>query len=856
MTDDVHTSARKQFGLVVAVHDVAKYLPEFITSVEAQTHPLDDLSIVAVDDGSTDGSLALLEAWRARRPELVTVITRPSGGPGAARNAGLDVIDCAWVTFPDPDDALEPDYFANVSQMIEAQQNVVLLATNRRTWTEATGEVQDTHPHRRMFEPRDQVKNLDEFPEYFHTSASASFLKLDLLNEHGLRFDERIRPTFEGGHLVQRYLLRTQPPTVAFVKSAGYRFRKRHDQSSLTDQSATTPSQFLAVPLHGYLELLQEAVRLRGHVPEWLQNVVIDELTAALRLDEYARSASACTGEVARQFIDILSRVRAMVDDEVIRGFNARGLKARWRQVLLYGLSPEPWHTPYVMLRRYDAANDQILVSYRYTGPEPAFEATLRGKAVQPVASKVRDYRYWDHTVMHERLIWIPANGTLRIWLNHRLVGLRNTSNDFVRTAWRPSQLRHLSGADPLAEPVRRASVRERWHLAGSRLTSWIATSSLVRKRYGGAWVLMDRVSNTGDNGLRLFEHLRENRPDINAWFVLHRDSSDWDAVAKQTNRLVAYGSWRWQLLMLNCHNLISSHVDHLITRPAKFVEPGQRPPWNFVFLQHGVIKNDISGWLNKVPIDLFITSSPGEHESIVGDGTSYMFTDKEVKMTGLARFDRLLAIGQTVPEDRQRIILVAPTWRNWLKTPRVPGEDRRPVVAHFLETEYAHNWLGLLTSPRVASLCRDEGLRIGFLPHPEFETILPTLDLPAHVDALRYSNRDVQELFAEAAVMVTDYSSVAFNSAYIDRPVVYFQFDKDLMDAGAHLGTPGYFDYERDGFGPVAYSLEEAEDAVVKTLLAGRRTQAPFDDRIRSTFANRDGKCCSRTVTAIEQLL
>ena len=67
-------SATPRFSLVCAVYNVARYLPDFIASLEAQSYGLDDVQVVMVDDGSTDDSLALLEQWQAARPESVVVL--------------------------------------------------------------------------------------------------------------------------------------------------------------------------------------------------------------------------------------------------------------------------------------------------------------------------------------------------------------------------------------------------------------------------------------------------------------------------------------------------------------------------------------------------------------------------------------------------------------------------------------------------------------------------------------------------------------------------------------------------------------------------------------------------------------
>ena len=102
---------------------------------------------------------------------------------------------------------------------------------------------------------------------------------------------------------------------------------------------------------------------------------------------------------------------------------------------------------------------------------------------------------------------------------------------------------------------------------------------------------------------------------------------------------------------------------------------------------------------------------------------------------------------------------------------------------------------------------------------------------------------------------MVTDYSSVAFDAAALDRPVVYFQFDRDTFFGGGHIGAPGYFDYERDGFGPVTLDVEATEAAVLEAIEHGPRPTAAYQRRIDATFTLRDGQACGRVVDALLEL-
>jgi CDP-glycerol glycerophosphotransferase (TagB/SpsB family) len=180
------------------------------------------------------------------------------------------------------------------------------------------------------------------------------------------------------------------------------------------------------------------------------------------------------------------------------------------------------------------------------------------------------------------------------------------------------------------------------------------------------------------------------------------------------------------------------------------------------------------------------------------------------------------------------------------------PGAHVREIDPAFFASDFAQNWLGLLQSSTLRDLCEEQGLTLGFLPHPVLQPALPAIDLPPHVRALSFAENDAQELFARAAAMVTDYSSMAFNAAYINRPLVYFQFDHDRVSSGEHLGRRGYFDYERDGFGPVTYTVGEAATAIADVIRSGRSPSPSYQARIDASFPLRDGRCCERVVNEI----
>lgn len=94
-------------SVIVPVYNSMPHLERALESLRAQT--VGDLEVICVDDGSSDDSLALLERYRADADfPALTVLTGEHGGPGCARNRGLDVATGTYVYFLDADDFIEP----------------------------------------------------------------------------------------------------------------------------------------------------------------------------------------------------------------------------------------------------------------------------------------------------------------------------------------------------------------------------------------------------------------------------------------------------------------------------------------------------------------------------------------------------------------------------------------------------------------------------------------------------------------------------------------------------------------------------------------------------------------------------
>ena len=374
------------------------------------------------------------------------------------------------------------------------------------------------------------------------------------------------------------------------------------------------------------------------------------------------------------------------------------------------------------------------------------------------------------------------------------------------------------------------------------------AKSAAVRAKYHDAWILIDRDVSAQDNAEAFYRHLRDHVPEVNAWFALSRESPDWPRLHRDGFRLLEFGSINYALALRNAAYLLSSQADDYIVRPPQPLSGPRR--WKFVFLQHGVIHNDLSRWLNNQPVRVMITTTEAEHRSIVGDGSPYVLSDKEVARTGLPRHDRLLELSRRGRNDQRAPLLIAPTWRQHLLAAQGSGH-RRELAVDLPSSSFMTAWRRFLADPALHRLAGRERLELVFLAHPHLQHHITAAMLPTRVRLVTAADADVQQILATARLLVTDYSSLAFDVAYLGAPVVYFQFDAPDFFSGNHTVQAGDFSYERDGFGPVVTDQEAALAAVESALSDGSPSQQEYRRRADRAFTFRDGRCSERVYEA-----
>lgn len=862
------------FTLIISVYNVEAWIDEFLASLDAQAGGLDDVELLFVVDGSPDESERRIRDWLDRRDGEASIIVKENGGLSSARNTGLDAARGEWVSFPDPDDVLAPNYLEEVRQAITEFPDIDLFATRIRRFTRVVEKLTTEHPLDYRFARGRRSIDLEGTPRNLHLSAATAFFRRE--GASNLRFDVRIKPNFEDAALIARFLLGTGA-RYTVVPGAQYFYRARPDGSSLVQSSYGNPDKYLTIPEYGYLPLLQTA-REAGAVPVWLQTLVLYDLQWAFKIDQQAASPTAgLAADTVASFFGFLDEIFRFIDPETILEYNATSIgmdiRIAW-YLLAAGRLPEVD----VHITRLDLDQQLALVRY-YAAEASAAEAVLLdGVRSQAVASKTRAIRFFGRSMLFERLLWVDAMKDLAIIRDGRTRPDRlrfSGMGQSVHVAtpghiWKAyARVSPPFGArPPLSVPTRanpvervRRGLAWRWNVAreqvrvrassrSTRRSMRYIASVRSRRRFRDAWVLMDRDTVARDNAESLYRHIKAHRPDLNAWFVLARSSPDYDRLRRDGFKVVAYGTLEHIALMKHARHLISSQIDHYVVAPYDFGRFG-RGSWKFTFLQHGVTKDDISLWINRKSVDLLITTSEREHASFVRDGSGYLVTEKEVVLTGFPRHDELLRKAERAQKD---LVLVLPTWRQTLLEPISEASNYRDLAPGFEDSTYFRAWMGFLSSPELRDAAERSGVRIAFAPHPNLQPHLARFRVPEWIELLDYSDGDVKDWIARARVVVSDYSSLGFDAAFAHAPVVYYQFDHESFFGGGHAYRKGEFDYARDGFGPVAFDSAGAVAATI-TLIERGVTDEALDRRIQDAFAFRDGRSSERVVAAIEAL-
>ncbi len=352
-------------------------------------------------------------------------------------------------------------------------------------------------------------------------------------------------------------------------------------------------------------------------------------------------------------------------------------------------------------------------------------------------------------------------------------------------------------------------------------------------------WITFDRLYKGGDNGEYVFRYISDNVPDVDIYYIMKEECPDYARLKKKYKNILIHGSEEAKLMVLLADAILSPHMS--VYSYCGFEGEGVRYFWDLfqaeiVCIQHGLTVQNIAQWQNRFMDNIRLYGCASKYEISNLERPIYGYNSKRLVLTGLARFDGLKSV-------TTKQILISPTWRRNLVNTRI-GHNKNLYSNQFVHSEYYRRYNGLINDERLLECARKNGYNILFLLHPVMSSQLEdfkgndVVEVKAASDDVSY-----EYVLTHSDVMVTDYSGIQFDFAYMRKPLLYYH-PKNMP---SHYTESEYFRYADMGFGPVIEEHEELVDELIRLMENGCKNTELYLERANDFFAFDDYNNCQR---------
>lgn len=365
-----------------------------------------------------------------------------------------------------------------------------------------------------------------------------------------------------------------------------------------------------------------------------------------------------------------------------------------------------------------------------------------------------------------------------------------------------------------------------------------IPPALFMRKRKMHIWLVTERPAQARDNGYCFFKYLREEQPEQKVYYIIDKDSEDYQKI-KAYDNIIQFDSWKHYFYYCLSKVHISAHVNGCVPNNSPICRRIKNVlKIKDVLIPHGVSYGISEFCLKKyAKIDLFICSGKPEYDNVL---QNYGYCEQEVAYTGFPRLDEW----HNIKINPMQIVLM-PTWRLYL------AQDPDTI---FEETEYFKAYQSIIQNKVLGNFLTKKKIKLVFYLHNEMRKYVYTFYTECPYIEVVYQDNiyDIQELLKSSAMLITDYSSVHFDFAYMNKPVLYYQFDKDEFFDRQYQQS--VFDAEESGFGEVVYDEEELIRKIQAAYYSGFKMEEQYYARMRRFYQIYDNKNSERVFETIKE--
>lgn len=889
------------------VYNVEMYLEESVESLIKQSLNFEkNVQLILINDGSTDNSEKICLSYAEAYPDNIIYINQKNQGVSVARNTGIEAATGKYINFLDSDDYFDKDTLEKVLQFLTMYEDEIDLVAIPLIYFE---DKQGPHMLHYKFE-ESKVIDVVEEPDKFVMQSGSTFIN----REKGLgdlRFLPGQKYGEDASLLIDVVMKKKK---YGVLNNTKYNYRARSAGTSALQSSKESYDYYFPFFEQYLLPKLQKYSKIYNEVPKYVQYVIMYDLQWRLRLKETPNVIKEKLEVFFSKIIEILSFIDedVIMNQRYLNWYQKHAIINMKQKKKVFTLGDTFYSTEIresgdslkdlIVIDKNQEIRDQligrhlsidicensdgnlkiigkigsllpqknlriyILDSEGTKYPSTAFNYPLENRYL--VGKVIYEFTGFSFNISTET---IQDNYFIALYLEIEGVEMRMPLK-FSPSARLSNQLKNsymvmnnsymidydhdkylfniqrftyknmLKKELLIKKEMKKKKVKNYKKISRTRLLVRI----LKRTKKKEINLYMDRIDKADDSAEVLFRYANQiNDKSAKNYFVLKKESQDYRRLSQEFD-LIDYKSSKHKLHFLLADKLISTHCDRFIYQPFTGTENYFKDlkEYKFVFLQHGIIKDDMSNWLKMYDknFKLFVTSAQQEANSIIKG--NYSFTEKEVKLTGLPRFDRLI----DTSDSKRKTILVMPTWRQNLVEEFSKDINARPYNENFKKTEYFNRWNTFLNDENLINFVKNKDYEIVFVPHPSIRQQLHDFNLE-NITVASY-DESYSSLLKRGNLLITDYSSVYFDFAYMKKPLLYYHFDMGNWD-----NEKGYFSYEEMGFGEIITRNEELVEKTIKLLNHQSKMSSKYSDRVELFYAYTDQNNSERVYKEIKKL-
>ncbi len=880
----------KVFSVVMACYNAENHLDETINSLLGQSFSFgSNIQLILVDDGSTDKTAEICQKYQNQYPNNIIYLHQENQGQGAARNFGLKYIKGKYINFLDSDDKFSGNTFYSVYEFFEKHYDEIdFVSVPIFFFDKAVGQ----HPLNYKYE-EDKIIDLNKNWDYPQLSSSSAFFKKELFDSYSFKTDF---VNSEDSLMINKMLI--DNPIYGVVKDAIYWYRKRTNDASTID-SSTSKKDFYIDRLKRYFkELINYSKEKYGNVAKFIQYLIVYDLQWMFIVEDVSEILTA--EEIKEVYIhiqDILSEI----EDEVILSLRDDKLNISHHMLatkyatvninLNKEVHYENIHSNYnnniagvycenTLIDKLDKHRlwldiieikgntlyiSGFLMSF-FDDEDIKIEIAKKGKIYPTTTvyyhnnskkflncslesqfnfdceiplenkenSKVEIYARFigensDETSKWKLPIGFADYARMSELSNYSICGnyfLKFNDNDFYISRY--NYFKMLKSEIPILLRVLKRKESYYTSILFFRFVYLLLYPFYRKKRI---WLFMDRQENADDNAEHLYKYAVTQKDNIKKYFTVSDEFGDFTRLSDLPNVLEFY-SIKQRLVYLFAEKIISSHPDENILNP--FMGKNVKSYSGLInsdkiFLQHGVTKDNVSSWLHKSDknLKLITTVSDAERKSFLDPG--YNYDENIIQTLGFPRFDNL-----KTNEKTKRQILIAPSWRTDL---------HNMTIKYIMDSDYFKTINSLINNKTLISIAEKYDYKIIFKPHPMVYGYVDLFETNEYVTIDEKTT--YQELFKDSDLLITDYSSIAFDFSYMKKPIIYYQHDND------YNFKEGYFKYKTMGFGDVITDENILIGKIEEYLKNDCKMEEIYTKRVNSFYKYNDKNNCKRVYDA-----